>query len=83
MNLLPRIELLEEIAEVLQEDFADTRDELRSTAEELQVPYEKVVQIWRHELGGQPLDYGGSLLLLDAVRRAKAACQTSIAATEA
>ena len=77
MNLLARIELLEEIAEDLQKEFAETRDELRSTADVLQFPYEKVLQIWRHELGGQPLDYGGSLLLLDAVRRAKAACHTS------
>ena len=77
MSLLARIELLEEIAEDLQKDFADTRDTLRSTAEALQFPYERVVQIWRHELGGQPLDYGGSLLLFDAIRRAKAACQTS------
>ena len=77
MSLLARIELLEEIAEGLQKDLADTRDALGSTADALQFPYEKVVQIWRHELGGQPLDYGGSLLLLDAVRNAKAACQTS------
>ena len=77
MSLLARIELLEEIAEGLQKDFADTRDALRSTAEALQFPYERVVEIWRHELGGQPLDYGGSLLLLNAVRREKAACQTS------
>ena len=77
MSLLARIELLEEIAEDLQKDFADTRDTLRSTAEALQFPYERVVEIWRHELGGQPLDYGGSLLLLNAVRRAKTDCQTS------
>ena len=77
MSLLARIELLEEIAEGLQKDFADTRDALRSTAEALQFPYERVVEIWRHELGGQPLDYGGSLLLLNAVRRAKTDCQTS------
>ncbi len=36
MNLLARIELLEEIAEDLHEDLADTRDELRSTADVLQ-----------------------------------------------
>ena len=77
MNLLARIERLEALTEDLHENLAGTGDELRLTADGMKFPYEKVLQIWRHELGGQPLDYGGSLLLLDAVRHAKAACETS------
>ena len=77
MNLLARIERLEALAEDLHENLASTGDQLRLIAETLEFPYEKLLQIWRREFDGRPLDYRGSLLLGDAVQRAKTACQTS------